>query len=767
MSDAAVDTPVSPSSPSPNDPSDPSPRDAAQSRRRLGSPVGIYLIAAVMAGLIAALIGDAYLGDSLAALGVPDPGKATTWGVPLVRGIGTILACLGIGSFLMSAFGAAPRKDGYLDLDGFRASRTGTWAMLAWAVCALLLIPLYLSDVSGYPLRDALAPDMWSVAVQQVSVAKAMMWIAIIAGLAGLASLLTRKWIWQPVFFAISVASLVPIALEGHSASGGNHDYGVNSLLWHIILACLWIGGLMSLVAHAARRGPHLAGITRRYSFLALCSIIGIAVSGLINAGIRLSFTEWFTTDYGRIIVVKTVLTLILAWFGFAHRRWTIPKLDAGGQDAWWRRPFIRIALVEVFVMAATVGVALSLTRIPPPVEAVADISQAELIMGFDISEPFSLVAVLTNWRFDLVFGTIALLLQAVYMWAFFSVKRRGVEWKTSRLVWWTVGNLTLIFVTSSGLGMYAMAMFTPHMLQHMALTMLIPVFWVLGGPMTLLLRAFKPAGRNGLPGPREWLVVFINNPLSRFLTNPIVAALQFVLGFYAFYLSDLFSDLASNHAGHVFMILHFLISGYIFYWVVIGVDAAPRQLSPFMKLLMTLAAMAFHAWFGIAMMQMQAPLAEDYYLSLQLPFEVDLMEQQHTGGAVAWGLSELPLLLVSTAHAVQWLRQDRKEAARFDRKAERDDDADLASYNAMLAGLEVGRDDAAEAYYGAEYREGEVQGYLHSERSKQQAHRSQRQRAKSQGPTDAADGAEGADGADGAEGAETSNPTETTDEES
>ena len=498
-----------------------------------------------------------------------------------------------------------------------------------------------------------------------------------------------------------------------------------------------------------------------------MCSIIGIAVSGLINAGIRLSFTEWFTTDYGRIIVVKTVLTLILAWFGFAHRRWTIPKLDAGRQDAWWRRPFIRIALVEVFVMAATVGVALSLTRIPPPVEAVADISRAELIMGFDISEPFSLVAVLTNWRFDLVFGTIALLLQAVYMWAFFSVKRRGVEWKTSRLVWWTVGNLTLIFVTSSGLGMYAMAMFTPHMLQHMALTMLIPVFWVLGGPMTLLLRAFKPAGRNGLPGPREWLVVFINNPLSRFLTNPIVAALQFVLGFYAFYLSDLFSDLAANHAGHVFMILHFLISGYIFYWVVIGVDAAPRQLSPFMKLLMTLAAMAFHAWFGIAMMQMQAPLAEDYYLSLQLPFEVDLMEQQHTGGAVAWGLSELPLLLVSTAHAVQWLRQDRKEAARFDRKAERDDDADLASYNAMLAGLEVGRDDAAEAYYGAEYREGEVQGYLHSERSKQQAHRSQRQRAKSQGPTDAADSAEGADGADSAEGAETSNPTETTDGES
>lgn len=684
-----------------------------------------------MAGLIAALIGDAYLGDSLAALGIPDPGQVTTWGVPLVRGTGTVLACLGIGSFLMSAFGSAPRKDGYLDFDGFRASRTGTWSMLAWAVCALLLVPLYLSDVSGLPLEETLQPDMWGTAISQVGTAKAMLWIAGIAAVAGVLSLLTRRWIWQPVFFVISVASLVPIALEGHSASGGNHDYGVNSLLWHMILGAIWIGGLMALVAHAARRGPYLAEITRRYSFVALVCIIGMAVSGLINAGIRLSFSEWFTTDYGRIIVVKTVLTVVLAMFGFAHRRWTIPQLETAGKkagrDPWWQRPFTRLALVEVFVMAATVGVALSLTRIPPPVEAVADVSPAELVMGFDITEPFSLAAVLTNWRFDLVFGTIALLLQAVYMWAFFTVRRRGVEWKMGRLVWWTTGNLVLIFVTCSGLGMYSMGMFAPHMLQHMALTMLIPVFWVLGGPMTLLLRAFPPAGRDGLPGPREWLVVFINNPVSRFLTNPIVASFQFVVGFYALYLSDLFSDLASEHAGHVFMILHFLISGYLFYWVVIGVDAAPRQLSPFMKLLMTLASMAFHAWFGIAMMQMSTPLAEDYYLSLQLPFDVDLMEQQHTGGAIAWGLSELPLILVSTAHAVQWLRQDRKEAARYDRKAERDEYADLSAYNEMLANLGEGRDDAADAYFRGEYQDGEIQGYVHSDRAKQRAHRSQR----------------------------------------
>lgn len=693
------------------------------STRRIGSPIGLYIGAALLAGVVASVIGAAFLGQSLTALGLPDPGPATSWGLPLVRGIGTLAACIGIGGFLMSALGTPPRKDGYLDVDGFRASRTGTWGMAAWAVCALLLIPLYLSDASATPLSETLQPDMWGTAIAQVSTAGAMRWIAILAGLAAVLSLFSRKWIWQPVFLALSVISLVPIALEGHSASGGDHDYGVNSLLWHIILGALWIGGLAALVAHAARRGPHLPELVRRYSWLAMVCIIGVTASGLINAAIRLSFSEWFTTDYGRVITLKAVLTVILAAIGWAHRRYTIPQLEASTdtKDAWWKRPFVRLAIVEVLIMAATVGVAISLSRIPPPVEFTADISPAELTLGFDLTEPFSAAAVFTHWRFDLIFGTGALLLQAVYLWAWRVLRKRGVEWPVSRLIWWTLGNLTLLFATCSGLGLYSMAMFAPHMLQHMMLTMLIPVFWVLGGPMTLLLRALPPAGKNGIQGPREWLVVFINNPVSRFLTNPVVAAVQFVIGFYALYLSDMFEWMAQEHAGHVFMNIHFLISGYLFYWVAIGVDAAPRQLSPFMKLLMTLAAMAFHAWFGIAMMQMSEPLAEAYYLSLQLPFPVDLMEQQHTGGAIAWGLSEIPLVLVSIMHGAQWAKQDRKEQKRFDRKADRDGDAELEAYNAMLAGLKTGEDSSQAEYYGTEYQGDEVQGFMHSDKAKRE----------------------------------------------
>ncbi|MGO8112779.1 cytochrome c oxidase assembly protein, partial [Rhizobium leguminosarum] len=63
-------------------------------------------------------------------------------------------------------------------------------------------------------------------------------------------------------------------------------------------------------------------------------------------------------------------------------------------------------------------------------------------------------------------------------------------------------------------------------------------------GPVTLFLRALPVAGRDGVPGPREWIVAFINNPVSRFLTNPVVAAAQFVIGFYIMYFTPLFEAL-------------------------------------------------------------------------------------------------------------------------------------------------------------------------------------------------------------------------------
>ena len=72
---------------------------------------GIYIAAMLIAGLIAGFISLFLLADSLAALGIPDPGRITTFGLPLFRGMAWVLMALSVGSFLASSFLIAPRGD--------------------------------------------------------------------------------------------------------------------------------------------------------------------------------------------------------------------------------------------------------------------------------------------------------------------------------------------------------------------------------------------------------------------------------------------------------------------------------------------------------------------------------------------------------------------------------------------------------------------------------------------------------------------------------
>ena len=124
-----------------------------------------------------------------------------------------------------------------------------------WAVCAALLVPLTVSDVTGQPLRDSLNPvSIWSVA-SLVDTAGAWRWTALLAAAVTLASIPVLRWSWTPVLLAGSLVTLLPLALTGHSSAGGSHDLATNSLLIHLVAGALWAGGLLALLAHALRGG--------------------------------------------------------------------------------------------------------------------------------------------------------------------------------------------------------------------------------------------------------------------------------------------------------------------------------------------------------------------------------------------------------------------------------------------------------------------------------------------------------------------------------
>lgn len=649
------------------------------------SSTSVFATAGAIAAVVAALVVTLSASDALVLLGIPDPGPATIYGLPAVRAAGEIAASIAIGSFLLAAFLVPPQKNGVLDVGGYRAVRTGSIAAIVWAACALVLVPLTLSDTSGQPFLVALQPDNLWVALDQVEIASAWRWTAILAVLLAIASRTVLRWSWTPLLLVFALGTVMPIAVTGHSSSGGSHDVATNSLILHLVAATLWAGGLFAVLAHARRAGAHTDVAARRFSAVATVCFVVMGVSGVINALVRVSVSDLFTTTYGLLVVGKIVALVVLGFFGWVQRRRSLPALVADPQS---RGALVRFAGGEVLIFAATIGLAVGLGRTPPPANIDPNLSLTEAALGYDLDGPPTFARLALDWRFDLIFGTASIVLAVVYLLGVRRLRRRGDTWPMGRTAAFLLGCLTMLIGTSSGVGKYSPAVFSVHMGGHMALSMLAPVLLALGGALTLALRALPAAGKDGIPGPREWLLQALHSPVSRFLTHPIVAAALFVGGFYALYLGGIFDAILDNHSAHLLMNAHFILSGYLFYWVVIGVDPSPRRIEPITKLAMVFGSLPFHAFFGVALMSMNTVLGGWYYRTLGLDWNGDLIGDQRLGGGIAWATGEIPLVLVMLALLIQWSRSDDRNAKRVDRAAERDHDADLAAHNAMFAEL-------------------------------------------------------------------------------
>ena len=95
----------------------------------------------------------------------------------------------------------------------------------------------------------------------------------------------------------------------------------------------------------------------------------------------------------------------------------------------------------------------------------------------------------------------IALALLVLYVWGVVVLRRRNVRWPVQRTVWWLTGVASIVLVTATGIDGYGMELFSTHMVQHMVLSMLSPIFLALGAPVTLLLRALPTGARATGPG--------------------------------------------------------------------------------------------------------------------------------------------------------------------------------------------------------------------------------------------------------------------------
>ncbi|QIJ61311.1 cytochrome c oxidase assembly protein [Streptomyces sp. JB150] len=290
------------------------------------------------------------------------------------------------------------------------------------------------------------------------------------------------------------------------------------------------------------------------------------------------------------------------------------------------------------------------------------------------------------QWSADPFFLVACLLGLALYGWGVVRLTRRGDKWPVGRTLFFVAGVLSIGLMMNTALNDYGMVMFSVHMVQHMVISMLSPILILLGAPITLALRALPPAGR-GRKGPREVLLMLLHSRYMRIVTHPAFTIPLFIASLYGLYFTPLFDFLMESKPGHIAMMVHFLATGLVFFWPIMGVDPGPHRPGYLMRMLELFAGMPFHAFFGIALMMASQPMVETY-TEPPASLGIDALSDQNAAGGIAWAFSEIPSVLVLIVLLFQWYGSEQRQAKRKDRAADRDGDKELEAYNAYLASL-------------------------------------------------------------------------------
>ena len=638
----------------------PTPRDARSFW------VGALTIPVLLALTVLAAVAGLLATGAAAPTTLIPASPLVTWGMPVVRALhhlGLLLAVGAGGTAVLLLPGPSRREVTSLARGRGRTVRIGALGALLWAMASIALVPLGGLEAAG---PDS-GLDVWSIAVSG-ELGQLQLAVGIAALLAAISYALARSTVlacWGLAFTGIGAATL---GLVGHAGASLDHVNAVNAMALHLVAVSVWAGGLLVIgLITPWLDDQQLATTVRRFSPWALAAVVSLAISGLISAWIRMAdWSDLLQTGYGQVVAVKTIGLVTLAVVGALQRHRLGERLR-----------FRHLAATEGLVMAVVIGASIALGRTAPPVPqeipAVGDLRILSLVGYLPPEQDFDPTTMFTLFQPDWIALLMAVAMAGAYLIGVIRLTRRGDRWQWGRTLAFVVGCIAFAWVMSGGAAAWGKFRFDAHMVQHMAMMMIVPPLWVLGAPVTLLSRAVSPR-TDGSRGVREWVLAALHSGYGRIVSSPPVAGVVFV---------------------------HFLASGYLFAWVLIGIDPAPRPINPVLKLVTLLVTLAFHAFFGVALVSATWLIAEGWYTSLGMYSPEALETIQIRGGTIMWAVSEIPTVGYAIIVAVQWMRSEDRRAKQWDRKADRDGEAELQAYNAYLASLRGGDRDADDAATG------------------------------------------------------------------
>ena len=273
----------------------------------------------------------------------PPPGLSGAGRVPAWIGDGAayVARLTGVVAVGFGVFVAAPFRQERLHAPAAAAGA-------AWAAVSVLQLGLLAWELDG------------RAGVFSTDVGRALVLQTLLATVAACGWAISAEAPGRSLAAPAAVVALLPVVLAGHPQTAAQPWVAGTALAVHVVAAAVWVGGLAALAWVALDDGGW-AALAPRYSSVAVVCAAGVGVSGVVAALGRVDPGDLLTSRYGAVVALKLVALLGLTAAGWLQRRHVV-----GHAPGRWRG-FVALAGFELVTMAVTFGLAVALSRTPPP----------------------------------------------------------------------------------------------------------------------------------------------------------------------------------------------------------------------------------------------------------------------------------------------------------------------------------------------------------------------------------------------------------------
>jgi cytochrome c oxidase assembly factor CtaG len=262
----------------------------------------------------------------------------------------------------------------------------------------------------------------------------------------------------------------------------------------------------------------------------------------------------------------------------------------------------------------------------------------------------------LTSWAIDPYPLVVLAAMCGLYLLGVRRVRRSGGDWPIGWVVAFCVGGTGLAFVaTSSFIAVYWPVLFYVRAFQTVLLLLGVPLFLMLGRPLSLAIAASPRCG------PR--ITAVISGRVARVLTFPAITALVLVLTPFVLYFSPWFGAGFGSQAVRELTYLVLVLPGLAFFWTLLRVDPVPKEYPYLVALWVTGAEVVGDTVLGLSVIADRTLIAGGYYHALARPWGPSLASDQVIGGGALWVLGDIIGLPFLAAVLIAMIREDESHA--------------------------------------------------------------------------------------------------------